>query len=378
MSITVLHVMKGLSSYGGTPRKLLTLVQNSNPEKVRHVFLLFLNDAQMRSDEIGSAGGIVENVVRPRNWDVRLLFDIMGMVRKYKVDIINTHFARSDIYGIVAGLLCGIPVIKSVHGMFWNGSRVFCLMDKFLAPFRYMTICNSYASLEAERARSRVKKGIVVHNGVVPREELLDHCERELFRCELSIPPGAFVVGHVGGLIGLREQHITIDAVNILAEGGMNVCFVLVGDGPERNKLENQIDRLAIGDRVRLLGYRDDMAKLLSVFDVYVNMASAEGFGIAVVEAMFAGVPVVLANAGAHPELIVDGESGILVPAGNSQGLADALTRLAEDSSFRRSLGEGGRKRANEKFTISRFARDFQDIYETCVKETRKRVNIDS
>jgi glycosyltransferase involved in cell wall biosynthesis len=371
---TVLHVMPSLLSPAGTPRKLLNLVQNCDLEKFKHVFLLFCNHQSNLCDEIRLAGGIVEEVYRPKNYDLRLFFDMRRMIRKHKSDIINTHFPRSDILGAIVGLMCGVPVIKSVHGIIWKGSKLFIYMDRLLARFRYVTTCNSHASLEAERKRSHAKKLKVIHNGVVPRECKLSSEEARAFRHKLGIPLDSFLVGHVGGLIELRRQDLIIDAVSILYEKGIDVFCAIAGKGPEESRLKKYAKSLNIVDRVRFLGYIDGVSEFLTSIDVFVNMARSEGFGIAVVEAMFAGAPVVLAKAGAHQELIVNGESGILVSEGSSQELAGALTRLAEESFLRQRLGEGGKKKANEKFTISRFVRDFENLYETCVKETLERV----
>lgn len=370
---TVLHVMPSLLSPAGTPRKLLSLVQNADREKFQHLFLLFCNHQDNLSDDIRRAGGIVEEVYHPKHYDLHLLFDMRRMIRKHKVNILNTHFARSDIFGVLVGLMCGVPVIKSVHGIPWNDSKLFIYIDRLLARFRYTTACNSGASCEAERKRSHAKKLKVIHNGVVPRECKLSDEESRVFRQELGIPFDSFLVGHVGGLVEWRRQDLIIEAVSILYKKGIDVFCAIAGKGPEESRLKEHAQSLNISNRVRFLEYIDDVGELLDSIDVYVNMASEEGFGIAVVEAMFARAPVVLANAGAHPELIVDGESGIFVSEGSSQELADALTRLVEDSSLRRRLGEGGKKRANEKFTISRFVQDFENLYLECVRNTRRK-----
>ena len=370
---TVLHVMPSLLSPAGTPRKLLSLVQNADREKFQHVFLLFRNHQDNLCDDIRRTGGIVEEVYRPKNYDLRLLFDMRRMIRKHKVDIINTHFPRSDIFGVLVGLVCGVPVIKSVHGIIWKDSKLFIYMDRLLARFRYLTTCNSHASLEAERKRSHAKKLKVIYNGVVPHKCKLSDVESRVFRQELGVPLDSFLVGHVGGLIELRRQDLIIDAIAALDKRGLDVYCAIAAKGPEEYNLKEHVKSLKIKDRVRFLDYIDNVGEFLASIDVFVNMARSEGFGIAVVEAMFAGAPVVLANAGAHPELIVDGHSGILVSEGSSQELADALSRLAQDPSVRNRLGESGKKRANEKFKISRFVRDLENLYLECVRNTRRK-----
>ena len=105
--LTVLHLLPDLFSKGGTPRKLLTLVQGCEPEKISHVFLLFNDCQDSLAPDAMTAGATVLSTRRPRAFDLRLLWDIRSAIRAYGVDVVNTHFARSDIFGLIVGRLCG-------------------------------------------------------------------------------------------------------------------------------------------------------------------------------------------------------------------------------------------------------------------------------
>jgi len=361
--VTVLHIMPSILSPAGTPRKLLSLVQNCNREKFRHVFLLFCNHADNLSEAIRRAGGIVEEVTRPRNYDVRLLSDIIKIIRKYKVNIINTHFARADIYGAVAGSLLGIPVIKSVHSIVWNGSFLLQKIDGLLSQLRVCTLCNSEATRRAVISQTGSKNTKVIYNGVPNHAVYLTPDQKKIKRNELDLPSDAFVTIHVGGMIGLREQAVIIKAVKKCTDAGMDIYHVFVGDGPLRKNLEAESRELGLDRRVRFLGYRRDVPELNAMSDVFVNTAREEGFGIAVVEAMQAGLPVVLANAGALPELIEEGACGLLVPPGDAGALASALITLAENPVRAQLLGAAGQKRAEHSFSIQRYVQDMENLY---------------
>jgi hypothetical protein len=128
--LRILHVLPGLFAYGGTPIKLLNLVRYSDPMRIQHAFLLFNTQEENLVDEnlaneYHKAGAIVCEVKRRRSYDFRLIGDISRICGQFKCDIINTHFARADIYGVVAGKLCNRPVIKSVHGIRWSNSPGF-------------------------------------------------------------------------------------------------------------------------------------------------------------------------------------------------------------------------------------------------------------
>jgi len=361
--ISILYVMQGTFTHGGTPRELLSLVVNGNHGKLRHIFLLFANSAPNLNQEFREAGAIVDEVDRHRNWDARLLWDILKVRRRYRCDIINTHFARADIYGTLAGVLARIPVVKSVHGILWNDSRWLQRIDSLLSPLRACTICNSEATRRAVVRQTGAKNTKMIYVGVPDHAVHLTPEQRKAKRTELEIPPDAFVIMHVGGMIELRDQSVILRAVKKCVETGMNAYLMLVGDGPLRRRLEAENIELGLSHRTRFLGYRSDVVELNAMSDVHVNMAREEGFGIAVVEAMQAGLPVVLANAGALPELIEDGISGLLVAVGDSDDLAKSLHRLLSDTELARRLGSGAKRRAKGLFSISRYVSDIEKVF---------------
>ena len=365
--MTILHVIGGLFSKGGTPRKLLSLVSGSDKEHFRHIFLVYSNHSDNLNSKIREAGGFVIEVNRLHNYDLRLFWDIIRAVRSYNADIISTHFARADIYGTLVGLLTKRPVIKNVHGILWNSSKWLQRIDSKLSRFRAVTVCNSKATLQAVQQQTGLCNGMVIYNGVPDQSVNLSIEEVAELKTEIGIPKDAFVIGHVGGLIPLRDQGVIIDALSILIRKIEKSYLVLVGDGPMRYQLVKQTAELGLKGRVLFLGYRDDIPRLMQIFDVYVNMAYAEGFGISVVEAMQSGKPVVLADAGALPELIEDGVSGLLVPRGDSMALADALYYIAKNRQTAENLGSVAQLRAASEFSISRYVHKFEELYRRVV-----------
>jgi glycosyltransferase involved in cell wall biosynthesis len=356
-------VIDGLFSHGGTPIKLLNLVKYSDRNQFRHVFLAFANQKENLNQAFREAGAIVVEVDRRRNWDMRLLWDIIGTARRCKANMISTHFARADIYGAIAGMLTRTPVIKNVHGMLWNGSRWLQRIDAALSRFRASTVCNSNATRNAVIRQTGAENTIVIYNGVPDHAVSLSNEKKARVRNSLGIPKDAFVIGHVGGLIPLRDQNLILSALKRLLDSTVNAYLVFVGNGPLREALEIEASRLNITKRVSFLGYRDDVPMLLSIFDVYVNMAREEGFGIAVVEAMQAGLPVVLANAGALPELIEDGISGFLVPPGDHESLYRTLSFLSSNRQSAINMGHNAKLKANKDFSIDRYVRDYEQLY---------------
>jgi glycosyltransferase involved in cell wall biosynthesis len=140
--------------------------------------------------------------------------------------------------------------------------------------------------------------------------------------------------------------------------------FCLVGDGPERSRIENEIARLGLADHVRLLGERDDVARLLHAFDLYVLCSVTEGLSLSILEAMAAGLPVVATRVGGNPELLDQGRAGILTPARDPDALADAIIDLLTNREKASALGLAARERARRSFDIRPVARRLEEIYE--------------
>ena len=138
---------------------------------------------------------------------------------------------------------------------------------------------------------------------------------------------------------------------------------VVVGDGPDRPAVEEEVRRLGLERAVELVGERDDVPELLATADLFVLSSRSEGLPLSILEAMAAGLPVVASRVGGIPEVVVDGETGLLVPPGDPQRLADAVERLLADPSLRRRLGEAGRRRVAEHFDLASVQRAHLDLY---------------
>ena len=152
-----------------------------------------------------------------------------------------------------------------------------------------------------------------------------------------------------------------VRAIALLPPGSARAT--VVGDGPQREDVADEIRRLGAEGTVDLAGERDDVADVLAAADVFVLPTLSEGLPMSVLEAMAAGLPVVAAAVGGVPELVDDGETGLLVPPGRPDALAAALGRLAADPALRRRLGAAGRRRAEAHFDIEACRRAHVELY---------------
>jgi glycosyltransferase involved in cell wall biosynthesis len=149
------------------------------------------------------------------------------------------------------------------------------------------------------------------------------------------------------------------------------VHLLLIGDGEERLALEALIKELHLGDRVRLLGHREDIPEMLGTMDIFAFPSLSEGLPRAVMEAMAAGLPCVVMDVGGNAEAVVDGHTGYVVPPGDGPGFKAALTRLLRDGELRKKLGAAGKKRAFTLFNPKRLAAEYEALYRSVLNRNQ-------
>jgi glycosyltransferase involved in cell wall biosynthesis len=185
----------------------------------------------------------------------------------------------------------------------------------------------------------------------------------ERTREELGLPLRAPLVVSVGRLIKQKGHHYLLQAWPFVTRSMPDAKLLVVGEGPLQARLAEETNALGVRESVTFTGWRGDVPAILAAADVYVHPSLWEGFGLAVLEAMAAGTSVVASRVSTIPELVVDGESGVLVPPRDSAALAGAILELLANPRRRRQMGEAGRRCALEKFTAERMVRATETLY---------------
>lgn len=213
----------------------------------------------------------------------------------------------------------------------------------------------------------------VIHNGVdQARFAENRQIARQMARKALGEAEDAWILFTAGRLDRPRDPGLVLRAMALSAPRDPTVRLLVAGDGPQRAASVAAARELGLGDRVRHLGYREDLPELLAAADALVHVTSAwEGLPYAVLEAMASGLPVVATGAGGTPEAVVNGETGYLVPVGDEVALAAALGRLRADPMQARQMGDKGRARQRAFFTESRMVAAHEALYSTARQDLR-------
>jgi glycosyltransferase involved in cell wall biosynthesis len=202
----------------------------------------------------------------------------------------------------------------------------------------------------------------VIYNGIEVGP-LPDPSMRAQVRHELGMPTDGLVVGTIGRLDPVKDQAMLIRAIDQVASD-KQLLLIIIGDGAERQRLEQIVADMKSPSRVRFLGHRDDARRWLAGCDVYVNSSISEGISLTILEAMAAGLATVVTRVGGTPE-VVDESCGRFVPPRAPNVLADTLSMLADDSALRRELGQRARQRVETRFTVERMVEQYRTVYES-------------
>jgi glycosyltransferase involved in cell wall biosynthesis len=324
------------------------------------------------SDAVRRAGGRyvalrhVRRALGPR--DALGLFELVALLRRERPAVLHANSSKAGILGRVAAVLTRVPVrVFTAHGWAFGArtgasATLFRWADRLARPLTTAVVCVS----ESERSAGLAARTCdpawtwVIHNGVA-----LDGVAPAALD---GAPP---VIVSVGRLAAPKDPLTLIAALARLPAGTFRA--VLVGGGPQHETVAAAVRRAGLDDAVALVGHRDDVAARLAAADLFVLASRSEGLPISILEAMAAGLPVVASAVGGVAEAVVDGETGLLAPAGDAQALAGAIERVLADRQLRRAMGSAGRARAASHFALGRFGAEHLAVYERALAAAPKR-----
>lgn len=289
-------------------------------------------------------------------------------LKSNRVRLVHAHEFTANTYGALVARLAGVPVVATIHGKSY-------FVDQLKRRLAYRATCRMATTVVVSEDLKRfvcMSLGIsprllqVVYNGV-PETELSSEASTTTLREELSIPTDHRIVGVIGSLYPVKGHTYLLQAIPDIVKAKGNTTFVLIGRGELEAQLRKQANDLGVDRHVRILGFRDDVPRLLRLIDVFVLPSLSEGLSVAILEAMAAGKPVVATQVGGNAELIVDGETGYLVPPMNPSALAAHILALLGDDSLRHRLGDAGRRRVAEAFSLQQMVKSYEQLYDRCI-----------
>jgi glycosyltransferase involved in cell wall biosynthesis len=359
--LRVLHIQK-VKGVGGSERHLLTLLPALAARGVDvRMCVLATGNYQRFAAPLREAG--LQVSILPAGPDVNpaLVPSLLREIRRFGADVVHTHLVHADLHGQIVAKLAGVPAVSTVHGPHVLPRRQpFLGAGRALArlPRRVIAVSQYVRRVLTANRLVPVRRINVIPYGIDAAVWRLSAEVRAKARMELGLQESNVAIGLASRLVSHKGHHFMLGAFAEARREAPDLVLLIAGDGPLRGPLETRASELPPG-AVRFVGHVEDIGAFIHACDVVsvpTEPELSEGFGLAALEAMAAGRPVIATNVGSLPEVIEGGATGVLVTPGDEQELTLVLLQFGQDPRMRRSMGELGRQRAQQTFNLSSMA----------------------
>lgn len=370
MKTRILYVIDGME-FGGGERVFAQLI-NGLPEDLFATFL-----ATAPSDAFQKAITAKNLTFFPVDFSNRCnaahVMTLTQIIKKQKIDIVHGQGARAEFFGRLAAKLSGSRYVSTVampvegYDVGFFKRSLYRALDGFSEKFvDYFLVVS--AALEKNMITKHgipAKKVVRIYNGIETEHYRADGLEgvRHRVRREYAIHDGEVLIGSVGRLVWQKGFEYLLRAMPAILQEFPNVRFILVGDGPLRQELENLATSLGVRDKLIFTGYSGDVRSLLAALDIIVIPSVLEGFPMITLEAMAMEKPIVATAIDGINEQIENKKEGLLVAAKNPLEIARALKRLLDDRNYTLLLGKNGRKKVIREFSVEKMITKTMDVY---------------
>lgn len=363
--IRIVYVIDDLG-VGGAQRQLVELVKSLPRDRYALHVVSLSTDKDEFAQALRQLGVPCTCIAQSGAWSPGAFSALYRLLRLLRPDIVHTWLFTADLYGRIAAWLARVPVILSaVRSVEPDKPAHYVLADRLLRWITTAFTVNAEAigAVLASREGVPLSRIKTVYNGVDltafnPSKQ--DGAIRE----RIAVRHEAPLVGIVGRLAPVKDHATFLRAAALVAREEPAARFLIVGNGPLRETLHQAVARLGLEEHVRFLESQVEAASVFAALDLVVVTSRYEGCCNVILEGMAMGKPVVATSVGGNPELVVDGETGLLVPPQDADRLADAILSVLRGADKARAMGQAGRRRIETHFTLERMVADTDRVYQ--------------
>ncbi len=326
---------------------------------------------------------IIPELKRTINWhnDYQAYKKIRQLLKKEKPDILHLNSSKISILGSLANIGLKSKIVYTAHGWVFNERLslqkkwFYILAERFTAIFKQKIICVSefdrQSALNYHIAPD--KKFLTIHNGIpdfplLSRDESRQEIGQRLDDFSIFLAPD-LVVGTIGYLYKNKGFDYLINAIKLLVKQNISILLIIIGDGPEREELQDLIKQLKLDKNIYILGETKNASRLLRAFDIYICSSVKEGLSYTVIEAMTASLPIVATQVGGNAELIADKKEGLIIKPASSQKLADSIVYLQNNPELAQKYAQQAHKKALANFEIESMLQKTKYVYDSLLKK---------
>jgi glycosyltransferase involved in cell wall biosynthesis len=382
----VIFVVDGLGLSGKT-RTMAFVAEHLDPDRFRSIVCTFGDESSILVKHLNASGIPIHHIACRDGIDWRAPFRLAKLMRSFHCDVVQCYNPRPILYGGLAARLAGVrgtvgflsafacQVPDRTYGFLpqplTTTSRRNVLRNRLAARLmRYLVTVSAplgkrfceFNGLATDKLR------IIPYGADLSAVEKVSAQEAAGFRRELGFRPDEILIGSVGRLVEQKDYPTQIQAFAKAASQVPGLRMVLAGAGPLEAELRQMVHELKVADRVSFIGHCEQVPTLLRCLDIFVLASKFEPFGVALLEAKAAGVAIVATRVNEIPEILSDGESGLLAPAEDPASMARLFVSLALDAGMRTRLGKQAQAEARERNSLAAVVNGYQDLYNASVQ----------
>lgn len=366
--IRILHVAQAA---GGVDRYIRMLLKYLDKEKFENILVCSQDFQEKDYKGLVDSFEQVEMTRAIGGNDLKTIGEVRKLIKHYTPDIVYAHSSKAGAIARVADIGLKNHCVYNPHGWAFNmrcsakRKVMYTAIEKIAAPFCDKIICISEAEKQSalDKKICREDKLQVIFNGV-DIEAYENSVHGTVKRKDLSIPEDAFVVGMVGRMSSQKAPDVFIKMAKQVKDEVPNTHFIIVGNGNQEAEIRKYAEDNGFADSLHITGWVDNPMSYVELFDVACLLSRWEGFGLALPEYMMAGKPIVASRVDAIPNIIQDGENGLLTEVDNDIGATEAVLRIYKEDGLSDRLIAQGMKDVHKKFNVRRVSEEHGKLFE--------------
>lgn len=363
MAKNILHII-GTRGPGGAETVFINLVRSLNTSGTKS--LVVIEGKGWVYDEVVKSG-IIPTIIESSPFGFRYLFKLVQFVKKNKISLIHSHLLGANVYCCIAGIICKIPVISTFHGtvdinpndkllslkfkLVNRGSRKIVFVSEYLKKYYLQFTC-------VDRHKSTV-----IYNGI--NSLMFEGESKSGLREELDYKKEHILIGSVGNIRKAKGYDVLLKVSAIVRQKHPECRFIIIGKGD--NELFEELallrKNLGVESVVKFLGFRSDVSRILKDLDIFLLPSTTEGFSISTIEAMAAGVPVIVTDSGGPGEIVANNKDGIIVPPNNAEAIAVAIHEYISNREMMLEIVKQATLTVKDRFSIDKTINAYTSLY---------------
>lgn len=371
-----IRILHAAQAAGGVDRYIRMLLKYLDKEKFENVLVCSQDFHEQDYRGLVDSFEQVEMTRAIGGNDLKAIREIRALIKKYNPDIVYAHSSKAGAIARVADIGLKNRCVYNPHGWAFNircsakKKAIYAMIEKIAAPFCDKIICISDAEKQSALDKKICKedKLQVIFNGV-DIEAYENGAHGAVKRQDLNIPEDAFVVGMVGRISQQKAPDVFIKMAKQVKDEVPNAHFIIVGNGNQEDEIRKYAKDNGFSDSLHITGWVDNPMSYVELFDVACLLSRWEGFGLVLPEYMMAGKPIVASKVDAIPNIIKDGENGLLVEVDNAKETSKAILKIYNNKSMRNHLIRCGLEDSHNRFDARRVSEEHQRLFETIVLE---------